>query len=114
MALLKSTINPQHYLRVRRNSALILYPETKTPDAISPAYGVLKVGYDVFKSEEERIASDTDPFITGIPGQVDYIDDDIMFPEDITNLSAVDIVLKTCYLSLLNDANFSSEWISDE
>jgi hypothetical protein len=78
MALLRSTVNPQHYLKVLDNCGIFAHPRqvtknpdivdengnaTPQPDTIIPASVDFVIGYRVFKSQAERVQSETDEMI---------------------------------------------------
>ena len=126
MALLRSTVNPQHYLKVLDNCAIfardrqiIKNPDIEgipQPDTVIPASVDFVIGYRKFKSREERLASETDEMIW-------FKDDSITYhtmpdlpagwvPKNTSEADA-EKIKAMAYLAIQADPDFS-EWGSDE
>lgn len=126
MALLRSTVNPQHYLKVLDNCAIFARERqiiknknidgVPQPDTVIPASVDFVIGYRKFKSREERLAADTDEMIW-------FKDDTITYhilpelppewqPKNADEQYAERIKSKA-YIAIQSDPAFS-EWVSDE
>lgn len=126
MALLRSTVNPQHYLKVLDNSAVFARPRqiiknpdiegVPQPDTVIPASVDFVIGYRKFKSREERLAADTDEMIWYKDDTVTYHTLPELPPEwqpKNTGEKEAEMIKAMAYMAIQADPAFA-EWVSDE